>query len=412
MSTGFAQIPIEKDFTVDVTASAEIASLEQKRVIFFCGDAITPREKFEFPEIKGAGGVYMPHIHTLPKTRGVPAAHGMIYKCKFTALQSAFEPEWEMMLPPGERKHYPQSFVEDGGDGKVQISGFLGSDVNHIKETGEFKNRRHGDVRYKKWMPGQDIHRVTARSMPFGVGGVVEITALAGASASEITDAQVYFFPNWEQIRAGLESLPSTVREIEAHIRERQTEIDAQPWSSDKKTKYKAIAQDMLKSCALFRQSAVEIIEQDDVTKTEAAKKGEMNARHSPVSEMLLGQVEWKRKGDLLAGESSSTAELVRELAADRKDRNDAIRLEQENRAKELEIRERELALKEAQLYAQLKQDDEVDEPSQVDATANVAVPQESDVFVAANDLTSEVEETSEAATEEVSFPFPTTKPE
>lgn len=348
-------ILIERESSADPVASADIARKETKRVIFMAGDAIPDAEKFEMPDVKGFGGIYMPHIRTLPKVKGKSGARGMIPQCKFTSLQPQMTPEWEVMLPPGERKHYPASFVDKDGAETQNVTGFLGSDADALRR-GEFKQERQGDIRYKKWYPASDVLRATRRNMPNGVGGVVEIQALAGASAAEIDKAQHYFFPQWDEIRTGTGKLPKTIREIEEQIRGRLADIPNQLWDEAKKAKYQSIGADMIKSCTQFRQSALEIIEKDDVIKQDAAKNG-VTAPHSRISEHLLPQIEYKRKGDLLAGDSSAVNELAREMRADRESKNDALRLEQENKAKELELRERELALREAQLKSQVVTD-------------------------------------------------------
>lgn len=344
MNTAFAQ---EREITTAPVASLEEKNLETKRVVFFAGDAIPSGEKYEMPDIKGMGGIYLPHIQTI-QSGDSPASQGMIPKCKFQSMQVAMSPEWEVMLPPGERKFYPKAFIRNtsGENGTTQetISGFLASDEEATR-YGEFKQARQTDVVYNKILPGNEVRRVIERSHPHGVGGVVEISALAGASVEEIEEAQHYFFPNWDKIRQGEESLPVTIREIETHIRTRLADIPNQLWHSAKKAQYTSIGQDMIKSCTLFATSALQVIEKDDIVKQDAAKNG-VTAPHSPISEHLLPQVETNRKGDLQQVQASSTAELVREMRADR---NEAGELKR----KELELREREIALREAEMRLQ-----------------------------------------------------------
>ena len=74
-------------------SNQRIATLETTRVIFFAGDAIPPHEKYEMPEVKGFGGMYLPHVRTLPQGSN-QASRGMVYRCKFTPLRTKFKPEW------------------------------------------------------------------------------------------------------------------------------------------------------------------------------------------------------------------------------------------------------------------------------------------------------------------------------
>ncbi len=259
---------------------------------------------------------------------------------------------------------------------------------------------RQGDIRYKKWYPGNEVRRAVQRSMPLGVGGVVEITALTGASAAEIKDAQLFFFPDWVDVRQGVSRLPETVREIEANVRTRIAAISEQPWSPEKKSKYTSIGNDMIRSCVEFRLSALEIIEQDDTIKQESDKKGHI-APHSAISELLLPQIEYKRKGELLAGNATETADLVREMRADRlasvssKDKElDIERMKLENERLKLEI----------QLKGAEKSTNSTDTMSVEDSSAGsvVARPAETE---------GEGGETVVAElTSEPSFPFPTKK--
>ncbi len=326
-------MPAQRDISIQSVASLDALDLETKRVIFFAGDAITSREKFEMPNVK-AEGIYLPQIRTLPKNGEHAASKGMVHRCQFTALQADMKPEWEVMLPPGERKHYPQAFISEAGT----ISGWIGSNAQSAKK-GEFQKERHGDVRYHKTLPGSEVRKAQERSQPNGIGGVVEIEALKGASAETINAAQYFFFPEW-----GESPLPPTVRELEAHIKERIAAIADTPLSPDQRTMYQRIGADMLKSCTTFRLTALETVEKDDVAKADAAKNG-LTAPHSAISEHLLPQIEYKRKGELLAGNATETAELVREMRADRlaqgadKDADRAIRQQ------ELEIERLKLEL-------------------------------------------------------------------
>ncbi len=129
----------------------------------------------------------------------------------------------------------------------------------------------------------------------------------------------------------------------------------------------------MLKSCTTFRISALEIVEKDDIVKQDAAKNG-VTAPHSPVSEHLLPQIEYKRKGDLLAGEANSTAELVREMQADRKAAASGRDRELDLRAQELEIKKLEIQ-REILRLSQVPQSVTVTEPVTDTVSVDIPVP-------------------------------------
>jgi len=307
----YAQVALDRDTVYEPVSNETIAEKRTTRVIFFAGDAIPPHEKFEMEDIKGFGGIYLPHIRTLPQGDS-HGSKGMVYQCKFTPLKTARKSEWKNMLPPDAREHWDTSFVgvrtEDGRAVKKTIHGFQGSNLLAAKK-GKFETEISDHIVHKERYPGDDIRMATMRSVPNGVGGVVEVTDLLGATDEEIKEAQYYFFPNWDRLAAGLETLPNTIDAIEYHIKERIADIGNQLWDADRKRKYTGIGRDMVRSCTEFRRTGSQIIEKDD-TALKAAAKDDAQV-HSPISGHLLGQLKIQRKGDLLAGDHSAINRLA-----------------------------------------------------------------------------------------------------
>ena len=319
----------------------EFADLETTRVLFMAMDGIPEAEKYELP-FKAFGGMYLPHI------AGLRESKYMLYRCKFTQLPS-FTPvgDWDMMLPPEMRVHLQKSFTQtvnvDGQSQQRVVTGFLESDVKSVKEDGVFKQKRSTHLLFHKRYPGNDVRKATQRSTPHGVGGVVEIVALKGASVEQIETAQNFFFPNWEVIARGDATLPATVKDMESHIKARIAQVPDQLWDSDTKEQLKSIGRDMLRSCEEYARTALTLVKGDEVTFQVAFEAGETQAQNSPVSEILLAQTETRRKGDLLSGEASATTTLVREMRAERADNAEVAK-------KQSEIEERKLFLEEVKL--------------------------------------------------------------
>lgn len=353
IATAYAQIPDNLEITEDAVPNQQIANLETTRVIFFAMDAIPDREKNEMPTIKGAGGMYLPQIKTMPKLGAGNGSRGMLYKCRLTPLKTKRIHEWNVMLSPEARKNWDKSYiqtvVENGETAQKTISGFLGSDPQATRE-GEFKNKRSDHNVYKKRYPGEDITFAVQRSLPNGVGGVVEIVALRRATATAIKEAQLFFFPEWGDIEHGHKMLPATVREIEEHLNERIKQISFQLWSDKQKADYFSIGRDMLRSCSEFRRSATDIVERDTTAYKTAFAKGETGVTHSHISEFLLNQLETRRKDDIVAGDSSSVDRLARVMEARESQDAEFKRRELELKEREIALREREAALKEAEL--------------------------------------------------------------
>ncbi len=304
----YAQVLVDREVSETPVSSARIANLETRRVIIFMGDAIPPHEKFEMPEIKGFGGIYMPHIRTLPRGEQ-NGLRGMVYKCTFTPLDVVMKPEWKDMIAPDARDRweteYVQTVVENGVSKKKNIRGFMGSDMDAVKE-GEFRHKFSDHIVSKKLYPGDDVRMATQRSQPNGVGGVIEVTALLGASNAEIREAQLFFFPTWDNIRMGLEDLPETNRALETYIKTRIAAIPAfAQFDIAKKQKLESIGRDMLKSCSEFTRTGNQIITMDS-NAMKRASKDDPRQTYSAISDHLLGPLIVKRKDDLLAGDHSA----------------------------------------------------------------------------------------------------------
>lgn len=311
----YAQMALDGQSAVAPVSNKRIASLETKRVIFFAGDAVPPHEKYEMPEVKGFGGMYLPHLRTMPQGAN-QASRGMLYRCKLTPLTTKMKPEWKSMLSPDARETWDSEFVQTGtvaGESVERtVKGFMGSDANAIKETGEFKSKRSDHLVYKKRYAGHDVRMATRRSLPNGVGGVVEIEALQGASDADIREAQLFFFPEWNQIVQGLEDLPELTVDLERHIRERTAQINNQGWDSEKRMQYMTISRDMLRSCTEFRRTGAQIVQTDEKAFKAAAKDDSQG--FSPISTHLLAQLNITRKEDVVTGGNDAVNRLANAL--------------------------------------------------------------------------------------------------
>lgn len=334
-----AAIPV-REITNSPVVNNEFADLETSRVLFMAMDGITDAEKYELP-YKAFGGMYMPHIAGLRESRY------MLYRCKFTQLPS-FTPvgDWEMMVAPEQRQHLSRSFTQtinvDGKEVQKVVTGFLESDANYIKENGEFKQKRSSHLLFHKRFPGNDVRKATQRSVPNGVGGVVELTALKGADAATIDQAQRFFFPNWTEIAKGYDALPTTVQGMLDHIESRIKAIDTVE-DNELRKMYRSIGQDMLRSVNEFQRHSLNVVKSDEVAFKVAFEKGHTEVRNSDISEILLSQTGTRRKTDLLAGDDSAVSRLA-SIIEKRESGGDEIA------RKSLELQERQLFLEEVKL--------------------------------------------------------------
>lgn len=323
-AAAYAPIPAVAEVTDAPVSNANIAELEMSRVLFFAHDTITDREKREL-SFKAFGGIFLPHIKTLRDTKG------MLYRCQLTRLPKfKMVPDWKAMLGPVAIRDFEAGFVQtviENGQAKQRtVQGFMGSDAQAVAE-GEFKQKRSDHVVYKKRYPGHDVRRAIERAAPNGPGGVVEITALKGASNEEVEEAQLYFFPNWTEIRAGVEELPHTIKAMENHLKARIEQVKSQPWDDAKKSKYFSIGNDMLRSCSEFQRHALATVKSDEIIVKDAAQKGAAGViGHSDITDKYLEQTETRRKEDLITGEHSATKDLVEEMRAERAEKAEVAR--------------------------------------------------------------------------------------
>lgn len=333
----FAPIPTEGDIVDAPKSNTNIAELETTRVLFCAQDAITDTEKRELP-FKAFGGMFLPHVQLLGN-------NGMLYRCQLTRLPKyKMIPDWRNMLGPIASTLYEDSFVqtvvENGVSKDKLVSGFLESDPNpDLKESGEFKNKRSNHIVYRKRYAAQDCMLALKRpQMGYAPGGVVEITALKGASAAEVREAQLFFFPKWDDIKKGVKSLPLKVKDTELHISKRIAEINSMGWETAKVAKYYSIGRDMLRSVTEFNRHALTHIRGDEIIVKDAATKGAAGViTNSDASELYLEQTGTRRKEDLITGQSDSVAELTREM--------------REERAEKAAIAEKQLLLEERKQY-------------------------------------------------------------
>lgn len=343
MTTALGAIPQKRE-SVDASISNQtIQDLKTVRVAFFAGDDVGSIEKYEMPSVKGFGGLFLPHIKTLPKEN-----KGMLYRCQLTPLKTAMIPQPYLMLAPGERDNWAKSFTQsnaienpDGTWRDKVINGFTESNAAVIKETKEFATRSNDFQVYKERYPGHDIQEITRRSEPHGAGGVVEVTALKGATQAEIDAAQLFFFPDWPEIAAGTAFLPDTERELREYINGRIKTIGFE-CPIELRAQYMQIGQAMLKSCTEFRQAYLTTFQKNEIIMKDSAAKGNTGASYHPRTEDAMRMLEYRRKDDIVAGDSSSVDRLAR-IMEQKEIGDNALEM------KRLELQERELHLREVE---------------------------------------------------------------
>lgn len=307
-------LPRDVESGTSSLANSQLAELQTTRVIVFMGDDITATVKYEMLSVRGWGGLDMQHIKTLPK-----ANKGILYRCQLTPLRTSSIIENRAMLPPDKRDggEWEKGFVQknaienaDGTWSDKEVNGFQTSDPQSTKD-GKFVTKLDGAHLFKRRYPGTDVKMAIRRSVPHGAGGVVEVAALKGATQEVIYAAQLFFFPEWGEIRKGAKSLPVTMRETEEHIKTRIAAIPLEV-SPDKQNDYRSIGAAMLQSCTQFRIHYLATFQKNEIILKDSAVKGNTGAAFPESAEQAMAMLEYKRKDDLVSGESSSVDRLAR----------------------------------------------------------------------------------------------------
>ncbi len=311
MTVALGAIPAKRESVDSALSNQTIKDLETTRVVFFAGDDVGHIEKYEMPNVKGFGGLFLPHIKTLPKEN-----KGMLYRCQFTPLRPAMITQPLSMLAPGDRENWQKGFTqsnavfENGQWRDKVVNGFTQSDPEAIKRTGKFETKMSDHQVYKTRYPGHDVAEITKRSEPHGAGGVVNVDALMGATQDEIDAAQLFFFPNWNEIAAGTSFLPDTEQELREYINERIKAIGFE-CPIELRAKYTRISQAMLQSCTSFRQAYLQTFQKNEIIMKDSAAKGNTGASYHPRTEDAMKMLGYRRKDDIVSGDSSSVDRLA-----------------------------------------------------------------------------------------------------
>jgi len=319
-------IPAGNESADAAISNARINDIKQTRVLFFAGDVFSATEKYRSPATMGFGGISRSDIQTIQHGGN----RGIIYKCKFTTMQEKMIHENKEFLNPQDIKNWEPSYILEKG--KLGPNGWEDVQVGGGKDNAYLV--------YKKRYPGEEMRFALEVNQPNGEGGITEIVALKGAKYPEIRQAQLFFFPEWAEIERGEASLPATLSALEAHIRSRIAA--ARELDPDTANRYGAIGNDMLRSCAAYRQWGLRYLKYNEDAINSAKTRGD-DYSYPELAELVLVQLEQKRKDDLISGEHSSTNQLVAEMRAERAEKNDLLK-------RQLELEERKLRLEEIKL--------------------------------------------------------------
>lgn len=137
--------------------------------------------------------------------------NGYLAPCEITELQQAMPSEGATNFHPAERKHMTKGYNKVSRDAKTGVV---------TKQTVGFdKEGKHDGLLRTPFYPSDEVQTITAKN-----DGTIEMPV---ANAQERQMAQLFLFPNWERIKQGLDQLPGTIAELQAHFQKRLVEAQA-----------------------------------------------------------------------------------------------------------------------------------------------------------------------------------------
>lgn len=311
-----AFIPERPDTSEEIGRNDELLRKSKNRFVFFAGNVIDTLFALSKP-YTAFGGVYLPHIRCLNNK----VNRGMVYQCEITALKPRMTGINRNFLAPGDRDGWEESYTLKNGVFNPS-SGWEDVLITDPLKVLVYK---------RKALPGNDVRKITRPFGQFGVSGVVEITALAGKTEREAQELQLFYFPDWSEIKKGKIRLPQTVKGLGNHLKTRLSEAVILGDSVLIQT-----GREMLKSVTLYQQWGAAFLKRIEGSMNTAKQHG-IPYEYPYLGEIVLSQLEQQRKDDLAQAGANSQAELVGALTAQNTLKQAELELEKEKLALERE---------------------------------------------------------------------------
>lgn len=321
-----AGIPLSSQVTAtQIVTNDKTVDKSKTRYLWFCGNTIASEEQFS-NQSRSFGGIHLGHIQTLH----ADGNDGMIYRCRITPMVKRMLREPKGMIPPSDRQNWESSFIIKNGKLNPATRQWEDIEVSDLNKDGVPLTL------YKGRLPGDEINFALRRSTPNGTGGVVELTALKGKTISEVREYQMFFFPKWKEIENGVEKLPATIKELEAHLRARISAIRTEIFDESLYPSYEQTGREMIGSCAAFTNWGTIYLKKEEEKLNNAKVKG-TDYTYPDLAELVLVQLNATRKDDLAATGAAQTNDVVAEMRLDREERKRTNDLEAERLAFEKE---------------------------------------------------------------------------
>lgn len=270
-------IPIGDDSSEIVLAE----NLDNRQFcVLYVGDILTVRQKAA--SLYRLGG----KLYNRNDFKTVP--NGMLVSCQLTRLRSWMESVPVGLLNPENLDRYESTYIL-----KNQYD--AGTQTYKDVQIGGTEATKH--LVYWRVKPAYEIGMVAHREQD----GAVEVNANLN-SVADIKDAQLHYFPNWASIMIGSDVLPSTLRRLEDHIRERQVLAR----SAD----LVAVGDAFLLACQDYRQWAMNYIAKQTEVIEETRGKGR-SFTYDEIAERLFKYVELTRNDKLVEGFAQDRADVA-----------------------------------------------------------------------------------------------------
>lgn len=239
--------------------------------VIYTGDTLTMRQK-RAPQWRMGGKLApYPDFQTIPNQ--------IVERCKITRLQPAMRSVHKAQVDKEKWDLYVQSYTK----------------------TNQWDPQRREFVSIEVGTSGPSLD-LLFKSLPASAErGMLErdgdgVVFLEGdaylASAEAIKAAQLHYFPEWLEIRAGQKHLPERLAELEDHIRTQQAKTQS--------TNFRAVGDAFLFSIQSFRDWAKEYVDRQAAAMKETEGKG-VAVRYDEIAERLFVMCDLTREDKLVS---------------------------------------------------------------------------------------------------------------
>lgn len=248
---------MSENFQIVTTSS----SVKPTAWLFFAGNLIPPAVMARVPQWAHGGIV-------LPETATLRHVGGYVRRCEITEMRQHMEAVAASNIQPELRDRYIRQYTIKVGGETISVGG-RGYD-NHLL--------------FSPVYPSQELPRLVGR-----MNGIVEMPV---SGAEEALAAQLFLFPDWDEILSGAKKLPVKIKELKEYFVSRKKHAGSNQI-------FQAVADAAVLSCDRFEAAGREEIARQTEEYLMAEKKG-IGWAYGADAELYFEQLDVGRRDSLV----------------------------------------------------------------------------------------------------------------